>query len=160
MTSQTYTKDHFTSLYHLFKNNNDDDCANDLLDIYEKYKNNELNVTFAGHFSAGKSSMINTLLEEDILPNSPIPTSANIVKITSGSGYARVFFHHDSPLEYKAPYDIDMIKQYCQNKDTIQMIELNTVNDILPKGCVIIDTPGIDAADDADRVLTESSLHL
>lgn len=41
----------------------------------------EVTIGFTGHFSAGKSSMINALLGETILPSSPIPTSANIVEI-------------------------------------------------------------------------------
>src|SRR5690625_7446195 len=39
-------------------------------------------------------------------------------------------------------------------------VELSTTNEILPPECMIVDTPGIDAADDADRLMTESSLHL
>src|SRR5699024_2833992 len=57
------------------------------------------------------------------------------------------------------PYDIDIIKDYCMNKDTIKQIEISTGEVILPEGSAILDTPGIDAADDADRLMTESSLH-
>ena len=45
-------------------------------------------------------------------------------------------------------------------KDTIKQIEIETKEPIVPKGSYIVDTPGIDAADDADRYMTESSLHL
>nr|WP_281349746.1 dynamin family protein [Ornithinibacillus caprae] len=122
--------------------------------------NREFVVSFAGHFSAGKSSMINALLGKELLPKSPIPTSANIVKINSGQGVARVYFHKEKPIEYDEPYDMEMIKKYCKDKDTIKRIELSTGDDLIPFGCSIIDTPGIDAADDADRIITESSLHL
>src|SRR5690625_4882879 len=104
--------------------------------------------------------MINALLDKDILPKSPIPTSANIVKITSGDGVARIYFHHDDPIEYKEPYDIDMIKEYGKDKDTIKSMELSTSEPLLPPHCSIVDTPGIDAADDADRMMTESALHI
>lgn len=104
--------------------------------------------------------MINALLGKQILPNSPIPTSANIVKLTSGKGYARVYFHKDNPIQYKEPYDIEMIKDYCMDKDMIKQIEINTKENLIPENCIIVDTPGIDAADDADRLMTESSLHL
>ncbi|SES78392.1 Dynamin family protein [Oceanobacillus limi] len=146
--------------YKLFIKHDDTKNAEKMLDLYQKTKGKEFVVSFAGHFSAGKSSMINALLEKDILPKSPIPTSANIVKINSGNGVARVFFKHEDPIEYDEPYDMDMIKEYCKNKDTINRIELSTMDPIIPAGCSIIDTPGIDAADDADRIITESSLHL
>lgn len=33
--------------------------------------------SFVGHFSAGKSTLINLLIEQDILPSSPVPTTSN-----------------------------------------------------------------------------------
>ncbi|MGP4107110.1 dynamin family protein [Virgibacillus sp. L01] len=148
------------ALYQAMIENDDLKHANKILDVYEKLIRQELMISFAGHFSAGKSSMINSLLGKSILPKSPIPTSANVVKIKSGKGFARVYFHDSAPVEYEEPYDIDMIKDYAKDKASIKEIEINTKEEILPNECVIIDTPGIDAADDADRIMTESSLHL
>src|SRR5690625_222658 len=139
---------------------NDPINANKILDLFEKLTNHHFHVSFTGHFSAGKSSIINYLLGKELLPKSPIPTSANIVKITSGAGVARVFFNEQNPVEYDEPYDIDMIKDFCMTKDTIKQIEIHTSEPLVPKGSFIVDTPGIDAADDADRYMTESSLHL
>src|SRR5690625_2999602 len=130
------------------------------MDLNKKKKKKEKIISFAGHFSAGKSSMINALMEEEILPKSPIPTSANIVKLTSGEGIARIYFHNDNPIEYSEPYDLEVIKDYCKDKDTISKIELGTSRDIIPENSAIFDTPGIDAADDTDRLITESSLHV
>src|SRR5690625_5272300 len=53
-----------------------------------------------------------------------------------------------------------MIKDFCMDKSNIQLIELSTTNKVLPDRLTLIDTPGIDAADDYDRQLTEASLHL
>src|SRR5699024_11723918 len=80
-----------------------------------------------------------------------------ILKINSGDGVARVYFAHESPVEYSEPYDIDIIKDFCMDKDSIKSLEISTSEPILPKNSTIIDTPGIDAADDADRLMTESS---
>ncbi|WP_068672238.1 dynamin family protein [Oceanobacillus sp. Castelsardo] len=152
--------EHLAALYPLFNNNGDFENAEKILDLYEKLEHNELVVSFAGHFSAGKSSMINALMGEDILPKSPIPTSANVVKINSGGGYARVHLHSGDILEFEEPYDMDLIKDYSKDKDTIKKIEISTKKLILPENFSVMDTPGIDAADDADRIMTESSLHL
>ncbi|SFA75117.1 Dynamin family protein [Lentibacillus halodurans] len=151
---------HITALYGTMLENGDNTRAEKLLQIYEKWKDQELMISFAGHFSAGKSSMINHLLGKSILPKSPIPTSANVVKIKSGKGAARIYLDNGALLEYEEPYNIDMIKAYATNKASIQEIEIHTTEADLPDGCTIIDTPGIDAADDADRLITESSLHL
>lgn len=148
------------ALYQRMQANQDEENAKKILDLYHKLHRQELIVSFSGHFSAGKSSMINTLLGKDILPKSPIPTSANIVKLTSGGGFARVFLSDGDPIEYKEPYDLDMIKAYSKDKDSIKRIEISTKDKIIPEGSAIMDTPGIDAADDADRLMTESALHL
>src|SRR5699024_303233 len=74
-------------------------------------------------------------------------------------GFARVYFNDNRIQTYKEPYDMEMIKAYSKDR-SIQKIELNTSKDLLPENSIIIDTPGIDAADDADRLMTESSLHL
>ncbi|MCG1028383.1 dynamin family GTPase [Virgibacillus halodenitrificans] len=151
---------HLAALYRLMINNEDELNAKKILDLYKKQQKEEIMISFAGHFSAGKSSMINALLDDDILPKSPIPTSANIVRITSGGGYARVYFRHEQPIQYTEPYDIDRIKAYSKDKKAIKQIDISTSKKIIPPGCYIIDTPGIDAADDADRIMTEGSLHL
>lgn len=158
--SLVLTDNHFSSLYHSMKQNDDISNAEKIIDLYEKKQKNEFNISFAGHFSAGKSSMINYLLDKDVLPKSPIPTSANIVKITSGEGVATIYFNEKTPVQYKEPYDLDMIKDYALDKDTIKRIEISTSDPILPEKCSLLDTPGIDAADDADRLMTETSLHL
>jgi len=158
---KTDTKlEQIAALYTNLKANGDMENASKMLDIYVKMQKQELIISFAGHFSAGKSSMINKLLGEDILPRSPIPTSANVVKISSGEGVARVYFTTGSPAEYKEPYDIDRIKEFSKDKEAIKRIEISTGKQILPDAVAIVDTPGIDAADDADRIITESSLHL
>ncbi|SFD77812.1 GTPase Era, involved in 16S rRNA processing [Lentibacillus persicus] len=163
ITEVQYTginKKQLVSLYQIMLENADMKSAEKMLQISKKWMNQEFMVSFIGHFSAGKSSMINHLLERLILPKSPIPTSANVVKITSGEGRAQVYTDEGTVLEYEEPYDIDMIKDYAMEKGTIKEIEISTKEAILPENCTIIDTPGIDAADDADRLITESSMHL
>ncbi|WP_176330228.1 dynamin family protein [Oceanobacillus rekensis] len=156
----TLKPDQIAGVYREIRENGDRANAIKMLEIYEKLKKQELVISFAGHFSAGKSSMINTLVGEEILPKSPIPTSANVVKINSGEGVARVYFTSGQSVEYEEPYDIDMIKEYSKDKEAINKIEISTGKQIIPAGSAIIDTPGIDAADDADRIMTEASLHL
>ncbi len=138
----------------------DDVHAKKIIDLYEKETKNEHIVGFTGHFSAGKSSIINYVLGTNVLPKSPIPTSANIVKITSGTGLVHVYFKDKTIYEYAEPYDIDLIQDYCQDKDTIEQVSIQLSNTSLPDAVALLDTPGIDAADDTDRLITESSLHL
>ncbi len=158
---QTELLNKVTALYTYTKDNGDEQTADRAKDLAKKLRDQEFAIAFCGHFSAGKSSMINKLAGEDLLPSSPIPTSANLVKVKSGEeDYAKVIFKEGKPRLYPAPYDYGQVKSYCKDGDLIQSIEISHSNTSLPKRAVIMDTPGIDSTDDAHRIATESALHL
>lgn len=143
-----------------FQKNGDLETANKAKQLALKFSGGEYSVAFCGHFSAGKSSMINRLVGENLLPSSPIPTSANLVKVKSGEEYAKVFFRKGRTLLYPAPYNYDRVKTYAKDGDEIESIEISHKTEKLPANAVIMDTPGIDSTDDAHRLATESALHL
>jgi small GTP-binding protein len=148
------------ALYELFKQNQDEQNAQRARQLAKKYHEKEFSIAFCGHFSAGKSTMINNLVGENLLPSSPIPTSANLVKVKTGDEYAKVFFKKGKPRAYLAPYDYEKVKTYCKDGDQIETVEISHKNSSLPEHVVIMDTPGIDSTDDAHRIATESALHL
>ncbi|AIE60479.1 dynamin family protein [Bacillus methanolicus] len=148
------------ALYTFFKKNNDQENEQKVKQLARKWQEKEFSIGFCGHFSAGKSSMINALIGENLLPSSPIPTSANLVKIKSGKDYAKVYFKQGKPRLYPAPYDFETVKSYAKNGDEIQSIEISHSKTFIPEDTVIMDTPGIDSTDDAHRIATESALHL
>jgi len=146
--------------YEYLVEHNDQENAVKVKQLAVKLVNEEFTIAFCGHFSAGKSMMINRLVGGDLLPSSPIPTSANLVKVKAGEEYVKVFFKKGKPRLYLAPYDYKMIKNYCKDGDQIKEIEISHSDSRLPSQTVIIDTPGIDSADDAHRIATESAIHL
>ncbi|WP_110955935.1 dynamin family protein [Anaerosinus massiliensis] len=146
--------------YEYLMEEQDQQNADKIKQLASKLIHKEFAIAFCGHFSAGKSRMINRLIGENLLPSSPIPTSANLVKVKSGESYAKVFFKNGKPRLYPAPYDYEMVKRYCKDGDQIQEIELSHANSKLPDQVVVLDTPGIDSADDAHRIATESAIHL
>lgn len=68
-------------LYKQFIENQDEQRAAKLAAVMKKAADEEVYIAFTGHYSAGKSSLLNCLLMENILPTSPIPTSANLAFI-------------------------------------------------------------------------------
>ncbi|MDP4087486.1 MAG: dynamin family protein [Bacillota bacterium] len=148
------------SLYHYLLKQQDFENVEKVRQLAQKLKKKEFVIAFCGHFSAGKSTMINKVVGEKLLPASPIPTSANLVKVKSGEEYAKVYFKNDKPRLYLAPYDYELVKKYCKDGDKIKEIEISHKESKLPANTIIMDTPGIDSADDAHRIATESALHL
>ncbi|EKN69539.1 dynamin family protein [Neobacillus bataviensis LMG 21833] len=153
-------KQKIASIYEYLSEQHDPIQANKVKQLAHKLENREFLIAFCGHFSAGKSTMINQVVGEKLLPSSPIPTSANLVKVKSGEDYAKVFFKNDKPRLYLAPYDYEIVKNFCKDGDKIEELEISHSDSRLPSNTVIMDTPGIDSADDAHRIATESAIHL
>ncbi|MDN4073278.1 dynamin family protein [Fictibacillus terranigra] len=134
--------------------------AEAVLELFEKVKNQQFAIAFCGHFSAGKSSMINELIGENILPSSPIPTSANVVKVQCGNPSARVKMRNKGIIQINPPVNMAEIKRWAKNGEEIESIEINVDQGLLPDRIAIYDTPGIDSTDDAHKIATESALHM
>ncbi|HHY73524.1 MAG TPA: dynamin family protein [Bacillus bacterium] len=148
------------ALYLELQKKGDSDNAEKVKQLVEKVENNEFMIAFCGHFSAGKSTMMNHFMGKEVLPSSPIPTSANLVKIKKGKSYARVYYKHAEPVEFPAPYDYDVVKSFAKDGENVDSIEISDKDILLPEDVSIMDTPGIDSTHDAHRISTESALHL
>ncbi|RHW37661.1 GTPase [Lysinibacillus yapensis] len=147
--------------YIIYQKHNDTERMEKLHLFARKLLQKEYVIGFAGHFSAGKSSMINALSGEDILAASPIPTSANIVKVhKSPEDYAIVYMNHAKPVKFEAGYDFKTVKELSKNGQLVSQIEIGHRDSSLPIGVTVMDTPGVDSTDDAHAMSTESALHI
>ncbi|MFK2826781.1 dynamin family protein [Bacillus sp. B190/17] len=147
-------------LHDVFMRDHDQEQAKICMELIDKLDKMEYVIAFYGHFSAGKSTMINELMGEELLPSSPIPTSANVVKVKEGEPYAKVLFKDQGVKTFPYPYDLSDIQAYCVNGDQVEEVEISHRTGQLPEGTAVFDTPGIDSTDDAHRVSAMSKLHL
>ncbi|EJR60150.1 hypothetical protein IIO_03509 [Bacillus cereus VD115] len=131
-----------------------------LFEVIQKYKQEQLMIAFCGHFSAGKSTMMNHLYKEQLLPTSPIPTSANVVKIEKGLDRVVVTVKSGEQYEYDGAYSAEELKQICKDGDEVIGVHIYRNDAPIPEGVMLVDTPGIDSTDDAHQLATESTLHL
>ncbi|OEC01761.1 GTPase [Lysinibacillus sphaericus] len=147
--------------YIIYQHNGDTERMDKTSLFARKLQQKEYVIGFAGHFSAGKSSMINALSGENLLASSPIPTSANIVKVhKSEEDFAIVYMHNEKPVKFEAGYDFKTVKELSKNGDLVSQIEIGHSASTLPLGVTVMDTPGVDSTDDAHRMSTESALHI
>lgn len=132
--------------------------AEKLVELGEKLRSGKASIAFSGHFSAGKSSLINALCGRKLLPSGPIPTSANLVVIEHGTEGAAVLRHgHSSSLAHISLAELD---DYCKDGEAYRRIEITYPSDLLGDQLRLLDTPGVDSTDDAHMQATQSSLHL
>lgn len=129
--------------------------------LMERLQELQLYITFCGHYSAGKSSLLNKLFYKNILPSSPIPTSANTVKLCDGKEEKAIIEYKNGHIIELNPLDFEEVKRLCKNGDEVVQVEIQSpYPKSLPNNLVLFDTPGIDSTDDAHQLATESMLHL
>lgn len=111
--------------------------------VIKKVYLEQYTATFVGHFSAGKSTLINLLLEENILPSSPVPTTSNtaIVSVSDEPG----IIANLSNQQYTLLNNYDDVKQMNRENFDVESVEIKFPSDKFNKGFTLQDTPGVDS---------------
>ncbi|MEB3101339.1 dynamin family protein [Ferviditalea candida] len=133
-----------------------------------KLESRQVTVALCGHFSAGKSSLINRLCGARLLPSSPIPTSANVVAIRYGIDPQATIHRNDaaaggSSEGYAGTVStvaIEELERYCVDGSEVESVEIRYPAPLLENDLSLLDTPGIDSTDEAHYLATQSALHL
>lgn len=114
--------------------------------IMRKEKDKRFYLAFVGEFKRGKSTMINSLIGQDLLPSDILPTTATInILEYSEEEYAEVIYNNGQKENLKLTKE-NLEKFTAQNEvesDEIDYIRIGLNCDILKDGMVIIDTPGV-----------------
>lgn len=145
--------------------------------LERKWDDRELTLAFLGHFSAGKSSLINALCGGPLLPSGPLPTTANAAIIRNGERRAEITLHPPAQSsassntgqlagteDHKlvlAPEDMEgALARYCKDGEAYASVEIWGDVPLLRNGGAFLDTPGVDSTDAAHASATDAALHL
>lgn len=121
-----------------------------------KTYNDQLVMSFIGHYSAGKSSLINYLLKKEILPSSPVPTTSNTVQVqVSTDENIQAFLNQ---YQYVPLDNYDELKRLNTKDIDITAINMDIVHDDFNHRTVFQDTPGVDSKTDAHEETTNRFL--
>lgn len=116
---------------------------NQINEVIKKVYSDYIVLSFIGHFSSGKSSLINKICDEDILPSSPIPTTSNTAQIIRDNiDLIRINMDNQT---YSDVESYATVKKVNTLNTDIESVEIHKQNLAFPEGTVIQDTPGIDA---------------
>lgn len=108
--------------------------------------NQRFYVTLWGHYSAGKSMLINNILSKDILPVQTRETTAVLTYIQYGTLEECVIVYENGT---SVNYDLNVLKDIFQNTTKfeelgeIDHLEVYVNNDLLNTGLILVDTPGV-----------------
>lgn len=141
-------------------------------ELKSKSEKDEFTVLMIGQFSSGKSSALNVLLEEKILPTKALPATAIITEIRYGTQRkVTVFPRKGKWASGDKPFDIppEKLREFVlinnlengNNKDgntiesPFEKIALQWPLKILEDGVVIVDSPGLNDPYSHDIITTE-----
>jgi GTPase SAR1 family protein len=134
--------------------------ARKLRELMQKQTEGDLNLVFCGHFSAGKSTLVNRLCGARLLPAGPVPTSANTVRIRHGAPEAAVYRRTGSGGTIREGIPFDKVDEACRGGEEVEAVEIRYPVALLDRHTVLVDTPGIDSTDAAHQLATQSAMHL
>ena len=109
-------------------------------------------VVFAGGFSAGKSSLINRLLDVDLLPVSPIPCTRALTTITYGETPKIIMELKKGG--YRESTDLSLLKDDAAMEEAKEITVL-LPNEMLKRGLTLVDTCGLEYSDFDERAFSE-----
>ena len=164
MPAQGENRQTLNTLYKLKKEilkSDNDTLVSQIDHAIQKTYNEQLVFSFIGHYSAGKSSLINYLLNQDILPSSPVPTTSNTVAVQIGDGTGIQAFINQ--YQYASLDNYDELKSLNTKDMDIQAITMDIQSKDYQHNTVFQDTPGVDSNTDsheesANRFLLNSDL--
>lgn len=117
--------------------------VNTINQVIKKVYLNQFTASFVGHFSAGKSTLINLLLEQNTLPSSPVPTTSNtaVVSVAEEPGIIANLPHQ----QYTKLKTYDDVKQMNRQNVDVESVEINFPSNKFNNGFTLQDTPGVDS---------------
>ena len=126
----------------------------------ENFKNREIRAKLnkyrlgvIGVTSSGKSTMINSLLGESLLPVAARPSSSQLVSCYRSSNRCSTVYFEDGREKIFSGKDLnqELIKKYgdedanAKNKERVKQIELTTPDFAFGDEIILVDSPGLDA---------------
>ncbi|WP_079476559.1 dynamin family protein [Marinococcus halophilus] len=129
-----------------------------LKEVQEKIERPYFEAAFCGHFSAGKSTVLNGLLQNELLPASPIPTSANIISIENGELGLEVETREGQIQAWEDDIPWGQVQKWGRDGADIRSIRMRAPLPFLGPHSRMVDTPGVDSTDPLHQAVTMERL--
>jgi GTP-binding protein EngB required for normal cell division len=113
-------------------------------------------VACVGQFKRGKSTLLNALLGERVLPTGVVPVTSAITVLRHGARGACVRFQdgrtEDIPLEALPGYVTE--RENPGNRKGVRAVEVFLSSPLLAEGMCLVDTPGLGSAFEGNAAIT------
>lgn len=120
-------------------------------------------VSLCGRFNAGKSALINAILQTDVVISRPIPSTGTITRVYYNPSESFSLVKIVNGAEESLPFSVEQLKDVTvkdnfnnsENVKDISRVDIGLANDFLKGNIEIYDTPGLD---DSDNRMTEITM--
>ena len=117
-----------------------------IIELFDKLRDDSFYLVVMGQFKRGKSTFINYILGENVLPTSAIPLTSIITKVYYlSSPSVNVTFNNGkkNSIELKELYEYCTEQGNPENIKDVKEVEIGYPFDFVNKDIILIDTPGI-----------------
>lgn len=114
-------------------------------ELEEKLVNQDINISVIGQFKRGKSTLVNAILEEDVMPVGIVPVTAVVTEIKYGENKAEVHFQNGivKPVDFSGLHEYINEQENLDNKLGVSSVTMFTPAEFLKTGITFVDTPGV-----------------
>ncbi|MDO5558207.1 MAG: dynamin family protein [Oscillospiraceae bacterium] len=137
-------------------------------DFISLLSKDEFSIVIVGEFSVGKSTFLNALMGEKILPSYSDETTATVTflrhKDKSGQNEKGKVFYADGSSECIDSIDTNTISRYVSTRSdipvaaTVNHLDLYLDSPFLQHNVTLVDTPGLNGTADGHREITEAQI--
>jgi GTP-binding protein EngB required for normal cell division len=130
------------------------------LDLAARVAEGRFLVACVGQFKRGKSTLLNALLGEPLLPTGVVPVTAAITIVRKGPRGARILFDGGREQAIR----VEDLAQYVSeqhnpgNRKHVRAVEVFAQSPILDHGLCLVDTPGLGSSTEASDSITREFL--
>lgn len=135
---------------------------------YKNLQNGDFSISVVGEFSAGKSTFLNALMGEKILPSFTSETTATVNflrhKDNASNGEGGCVHYNDGKSQLLEKADLKTISKYVSTDSdvsvaqTISHVDLFLDSKFLEGNVTLVDTPGLNGIEKGHRDITEEQI--
>ena len=135
--------------------------------LKENLENGEFSIVVVGEFSAGKSTLLNALMGQRILPSFTNETTATVNflrhKDRAINGEVGRVYYRDGEEEELRDLSLATINEYVSTKgdevaNKVEHLDLYLDSKFLEDGVTLVDSPGLNGVADGHREITEQQI--
>ncbi len=137
-------------------------------DFIEMLNKEEFSIVIVGEFSVGKSTFLNALMGEKILPSYSDETTATVTFLRhvnkAGNKQKGTVYYADGSNEDIDSIETDVISRYVSTRSdipvaaTVNHLDLFLNSSFLDGNITLVDTPGLNGTADGHREITEAQI--